>query len=113
MCLVVRFILSSSRNTLSFQNPEITDISPKIGPKSGGSALAIIGKNLDIGSSASVEIGNEECEIQGPRLENRIVCKTTSAGGPKRERVTLKVDKQTIISDSIYYQVLVSKLLVT
>ena len=89
---------------ISFQNPEITSISPKIGPKSGGSALTIMGNHLDIGSSARVEIGTEQCVIIGKRRENEIVCRTTRAGGPKKVKVQLVVDKEEIIADNILYQ---------
>lgn len=94
-----------TRLTLTlFQNPEITSISPEIGPKSGGSALTIKGNHLDIGSSARVEIGTEHCVIIGKRRENEIICRTTRAGGPKRVKVKLNVDKEEIMGDNIFYQ---------
>ncbi|XP_063679501.1 plexin A3-like isoform X3 [Bolinopsis microptera] len=102
--ITVRGQTQMSAVQFKYLNPEITSISPKIGPKSGGSALTIMGNHLDIGSSARVEIGTEQCVIIGKRRENEIVCRTTRAGGPKKVKVQLVVDKEEIIADNILYQ---------
>ena len=36
---------------------------PSIGPESGGTMVAVLGENLDIGSSRSVELEGIKCEI--------------------------------------------------
>ncbi|KAL5259585.1 hypothetical protein ACHWQZ_G009888 [Mnemiopsis leidyi] len=102
--ITVRGQTQMSSVQFKYLNPEITSISPKIGPKSGGSALTIRGNHLDIGSSARVEIGTEQCDIIGKRRETEIVCRTTRAGGPKKVKVQLVVDKEEIIADNIQYQ---------
>ena len=41
---------------------------PSIGPESGGTVVAVLGENLDIGSSRTVELEGRQCII----LEDRI-----------------------------------------
>ena len=46
-----------------FQNPEVTSMTPAVGPKSGGTTLTIKGKKLDTGSSLVVHLGDEICKV--------------------------------------------------
>lgn len=44
----------------------ISDVSPHVGPRSGGTLLSIRGKHLSIGSKINVYVGHQECF----RIEN-------------------------------------------
>lgn len=44
----------------------INDVSPNLGPRSGGTLLSIRGRHLSIGSKISVYVGHQECF----RIEN-------------------------------------------
>ena len=91
----------------NFQKPLITEISPKIGPTSGGSTVTIYGENLNIGSSASVQLAGADCEIIKERQRDHITCQTTRAGSPKKVPVQLKIDKAELLSteQNLYYEV--------
>ena len=43
------------------QRPVMTDFSPRIGPKSGGTILTVQGRNLDIGSRLNITVGYLPC----------------------------------------------------
>ena len=51
-----------SKESYEFVNPEIRDLTPKFGPKSGGTLLHIYGKHLNAGRSASATLGSQKCE---------------------------------------------------
>lgn len=47
-----------------FVNPEITDLTPSSGPRSGGTLLHIIGHHMNAGSRIEAFISDRPCEIQ-------------------------------------------------
>ncbi|XP_065211804.1 plexin-A2-like [Planococcus citri] len=55
--------LVTSQQNFTFANPEIKSIHPVKGPAYGGTILTITGKNLDVGSSIRVHIGEILCSI--------------------------------------------------
>ena len=50
-----------ANNIFRFQRPVMTDFSPRIGPKSGGTLIAVQGRNLDIGSRLNITVGYLPC----------------------------------------------------
>uniref|UniRef100_A0A671NUD8 receptor protein-tyrosine kinase n=1 Tax=Sinocyclocheilus anshuiensis TaxID=1608454 RepID=A0A671NUD8_9TELE len=55
----------------SFVTPEITDISPGLGPKIGGTLITLSGKYLDAGGSRTVSLGDRICPVQ------RLLCQVS------------------------------------
>ena len=47
----------------------------------------------------------EKNVLIGDRKENSITCRTSRTGGPKKVKLELVVDTETIVSDDIFYQV--------
>lgn len=47
----------------SLQNPEVTKISPLIGPKAGGTQVTVEGVNLNTGGRIQILIGNASCTV--------------------------------------------------
>jgi plexin A len=52
-----------SKTHFNFVDPVITGISPKYGPKSGGTMLQITGKYMNAGSNIQAFIGDLPCRI--------------------------------------------------
>ncbi|XP_041349997.1 plexin-A4-like isoform X2 [Gigantopelta aegis] len=46
-----------------FVDPQVTSITPKKGPKSGGTVIGIHGSNMNTGSQRTVTVGGEPCEF--------------------------------------------------
>lgn len=47
----------------NWQNPVLTSLTPKTGPKSGGTTLVLMGDHLDTGSEVSVKMEGGMCEV--------------------------------------------------
>lgn len=63
------------------------ELSPKIGPISGGTKLSIIGLSLNIGSSISVYLDNFECIVNTTHTSsNSLTCVTSAAPHPSHIR---------------------------
>ncbi|XP_056000781.1 plexin A3-like isoform X2 [Ostrea edulis] len=58
-----------------YQVPVIDDISPLLGPISGGTELTVHGRNLDIGTNVAIFIGGAECSVQR-KNSSAILCLT-------------------------------------
>lgn len=52
-----------SKTNYKFVDPVITGISPKYGPKSGGTMLTITGEYMNAGSNIQAFINNLPCRI--------------------------------------------------
>ena len=48
---------------LFFQKPELGEVTPLLGPKSGGSRLTITGRNLDIGAKLNISVADLPCKL--------------------------------------------------
>jgi len=48
---------------ISFQTPSVDNVSPLMGPESGGTLITIQGSNLHIGGERKVTIGTIICDI--------------------------------------------------
>ncbi len=47
---------------------DVPPVSPSLGPLAGGTLVTIVGSHLGIGSSRSVTMAGQPCEIQNPEL---------------------------------------------
>ena len=50
----------------------VKGISPKMGPRSGGTTVLIKGTDMDAGSDVSVSIGGGNCEVKKSVLPNSV-----------------------------------------
>ena len=44
--------------------PDLDDVSPRVGPKAGGTMVTITGVHLNIGSSLKVTLDNKDCYVE-------------------------------------------------
>lgn len=61
---MAREFRGESKEKYRFVNPEITDLTPDSGPRSGGTLLHIIGKHMNAGSRIEAFISGRPCKIQ-------------------------------------------------
>eukprot|EP00105_Crassostrea_gigas_P003325 XP_011416137.1 PREDICTED: plexin A3 [Crassostrea gigas] len=76
---VAMTLTTRSEDQFTYVDPEITDITPTQGPKSGGTRIAIFGKYLNAGTSRKMCFGNEtfECKIIKERtFSSNLTCVT-------------------------------------
>ncbi|XP_061187721.1 plexin-A4-like isoform X2 [Saccostrea echinata] len=95
-----------SKQHFTYVDPEITDITPAQGPKSGGTQVTIFGKNLDCGTERKAYFGRTEYEC---RLDNqsitrsRVTCETARANKTLvTEELYMMFDNQLVKSDLVY-----------
>ena len=65
----------TSNDNFEFVDPIITGIVPKFGPKSGGTNVTIMGKNLDAGSTRKIFIGSSVC-VENSNNGRNLTCLT-------------------------------------
>ncbi|XP_045079683.1 plexin-B1 isoform X1 [Coregonus clupeaformis] len=97
------FGLSSQR--FSYQDPFVMEVSPKRGPKAGGTSLTITGRNLLTGRSSdiTVTVGGVPCVILSEAQEDSVVCVTGSSNRTGDHRVTLRYgNSQRHLHESAY-----------
>ncbi|XP_033107457.1 plexin-B1-like, partial [Anneissia japonica] len=70
--------VSSAFKGLTYQNPRITDFTPKKGIMSGGTNVSIMGDFLMTGLSQQVKIGDANCDVKSV-TDTNIICTTTSS----------------------------------
>ncbi|GAA6070730.1 hepatocyte growth factor receptor isoform X1, partial [Tachysurus ichikawai] len=85
----------------SFVNPDIKEIIPEFGPKSGGTTLTIKGSYLNSGSSRKVTIGSGTCVVQNLSA-NMLTCQTPSQDSPSLHKLQLHIDGVTVQAPSNY-----------
>uniref|UniRef100_K1PEA1 Plexin-A2 n=1 Tax=Magallana gigas TaxID=29159 RepID=K1PEA1_MAGGI len=78
---VAMTLTTRSEDQFTYVDPEITDITPTQGPKSGGTRIAIFGKYLNAGTSRKMCFGNEtfECKIIKERFPFSLFSRTFSS----------------------------------
>uniref|UniRef100_A0AAY4E0W0 Sema domain-containing protein n=1 Tax=Denticeps clupeoides TaxID=299321 RepID=A0AAY4E0W0_9TELE len=76
-----------SAQRFSYQNPVVTEVTPRRGPKAGGTSLTISGRNLLTGrpSEISVLVGTVPCIQDGA-----IMCVTNSTNSTGDHKVTVR-----------------------
>uniref|UniRef100_A0A8C1EKZ8 receptor protein-tyrosine kinase n=1 Tax=Cyprinus carpio carpio TaxID=630221 RepID=A0A8C1EKZ8_CYPCA len=82
----------------SFVTPEITDISPGLGPKIGGTLITLSGKYLDAGGSIMVSLGDRICPVERLFISSNgtsVVCRSEGA------EESSDVDVKVLIDESI------------
>uniref|UniRef100_A0A8C8S174 receptor protein-tyrosine kinase n=1 Tax=Pelusios castaneus TaxID=367368 RepID=A0A8C8S174_9SAUR len=87
---------SSSLGGFVFVVPSITAIHPAYGPLAGGTQLSIKGRNLTVGSSQKVMVGEVECPVVGQQSLGDGVIRCTSPAGRNLSTapVTLWIDEE-------------------
>ncbi|XP_052871807.1 plexin-B [Anopheles cruzii] len=77
-----------------FRDVQLEGLSPTMGPQSGGTKLAIIGRHLNVGTSAVAYLDDYECRINRTQASSsRLTCVTSAARSPEHIRIlTLRID---------------------
>uniref|UniRef100_A0A182N2A0 Sema domain-containing protein n=1 Tax=Anopheles dirus TaxID=7168 RepID=A0A182N2A0_9DIPT len=77
-----------------YRDVQLEGLSPTMGPQSGGTKLAIIGKHLNVGTAAVAYLDEYECRINRTQASSsRLTCVTSAARSPEHIRVlTLRID---------------------
>lgn len=92
-----------SNTNYRFVNPVITGISPKYGPKSGGTMLKITGEYMNAGSNIQAFIDTLPCEIISTE-EKQALCMTSAAEKPMKGTVKMKFDKGDRVLENVKYE---------
>ncbi|XP_068203204.1 plexin A3 isoform X2 [Palaemon carinicauda] len=88
---VAREYRGESLQKYSFVNPEIVDLTPESGPKSGGTLLHIIGKHMNAGSRIEAKIAGRPCKIQSTN-DTVATCITSSASSLQKSEIEMTFD---------------------
>ncbi|XP_024049459.1 macrophage-stimulating protein receptor isoform X2 [Terrapene carolina triunguis] len=83
---------SSSLGGFIFVVPNVTAIRPVYGPLAGGTQLSIWGRNLTVGSSWRVMLGEAECPVAGQQSPTEIRCTSPAASNLHAVPVALWID---------------------
>ncbi|XP_049538871.1 plexin-B [Anopheles darlingi] len=77
-----------------YRDVKLEGLSPTMGPQSGGTKLAIIGRHLNVGTSAVAYLDDYECRINRTQASSsRLTCVTSAARSPEHIRIlTLRID---------------------
>ncbi|PSN58484.1 hypothetical protein C0J52_00769, partial [Blattella germanica] len=81
-----------SKHNYEFVDPEIEAISPKYGPRSGGTVLKITGRYMNAGSRIQAFIDDLPCEIIGTKPEEA-QCTTSASDRQRSGKLRMKFDK--------------------
>ncbi|XP_077985100.1 plexin-B1-like [Glandiceps talaboti] len=79
-----------SEDVFYYQDPNVVDFNPKIGPKEGGTRLIITGEYMDAGRHITVDIDGSPCEVDRDEVNETVLICTTS-GHPIQSSLTLSV----------------------
>ncbi|XP_061193890.1 plexin-A4-like [Saccostrea echinata] len=95
-----------STQQFTYVDPEITDITPTQGPKSGGTQVTILGKNLDCGTERKAYFGRTEyeCTLDNESItRSKVTCETARANKTLvTEELYMMFDNQLVTSDLVY-----------
>lgn len=68
----------SSRQKFYFLNATLHDMTPRQGPRSGGTRVTFTGVHLDIGSNVTVVVGGQPCRLERDLCSStRLICITS------------------------------------
>lgn len=81
-----------SKHNYEFVDPEIEAISPKYGPRSGGTVLKITGRYMNAGSRIQAFIDDLPCEIISTKPEEAL-CVTSASDRQRSGKLRMKFDK--------------------
>ncbi|RWS12104.1 hepatocyte growth factor receptor-like protein, partial [Dinothrombium tinctorium] len=89
-----------SQSNFSFLIPTVTDIHPKFGPMSGGTAITIKGKNLNIGSKQIIKLGGINCTEVRENSQFGLNCKSgPNSKSDKYSKLIVEIDDDIISSN--------------
>jgi hypothetical protein len=97
-------IILLSKELIEYRLPSITSINPLIVYEFGGQILHIHGKNLLIGNSQQIFIGNVQCVTIKQTINSDLTCRLPSISSGVYN-VTVRIDKQMILNNGIRLQV--------
>lgn len=80
-----------SKHNYTFVDPEITNISPKYGPRSGGTTIKITGKYMNAGSEIRVTIDDLPCLVISAE-SNETQCMTSASVTNKNGTLVMSFD---------------------
>ncbi|XP_056647195.1 plexin-A4 [Diorhabda sublineata] len=86
-----------------FVNPNITGISPKCGPKSGGTMLQITGEYMNAGSNIQAFLDDLPCRILSTD-QNQALCITSASETTTKRKLRMKFDKGDRFLDSMMFE---------
>ncbi|XP_063875423.1 plexin-A1-like isoform X1 [Scylla paramamosain] len=89
--LVEKEYRGESIEKYKFVNPEITDITPSSGPRSGGTLLHIIGHHMNAGSRIEAFISDRPCKIQSANA-TVATCITSDASTLTEGKIAMNFD---------------------
>nr|CAD7459220.1 unnamed protein product [Timema tahoe] len=92
-----------SKHNYEFVDPVIDAISPKYGPRSGGTKIKINGKYMNAGSRIQAFIDDIPCEIIGTSAEEA-ECKTSASDRQRSGKLRMKFDKGDRIFDKDLFE---------
>lgn len=99
-------LTATSKEEFTYVDPEITDITPTQGPKSGGTRVTIFGKYLNAGTVRKACFGNEtfECKlIEESTFSSRVTCVTAPSNSVfTTASLYMDFDKQRVNSYFTY-----------
>ncbi|XP_076468636.1 plexin-A2-like isoform X2 [Babylonia areolata] len=81
---------AESDSPFTYVDPTVTGIIPKMGPRSGGTTLVIIGTHMDAGSDVSIDIDGGSCQVikRNRTMLECIVPKQSGASNQARVKVS-------------------------
>lgn len=94
-----------SQTKFSYVDPRITGISPKSGPKSGGTKLSIQGRFLNAGSRVTANIGHMPCDVIS-RNSTQVTCITSASPNLDKYGVEMMFDRGRRMYDESLYEYL-------
>lgn len=103
MVVKVEDYRGESKTNYRFVDPVIIGISPKYGPKSGGTMLQIKGKYMNAGSSIQAFIGDLPCRIVSTD-ESQALCITSASNLITKEKLRMKFDEKADRAFDEYFQ---------
>ncbi|XP_078596054.1 hepatocyte growth factor receptor-like [Branchiostoma floridae x Branchiostoma japonicum] len=90
-----------SRHPFSYVDPQVTSISPTLGPRAGGTVLRIMGQHLDTSSGPQVSVAGQVCRIQSVS-DDTLKCMTAASSVPTSGPVMLTWDGATRHMDDLF-----------
>ncbi|KAK7867968.1 hypothetical protein R5R35_004968 [Gryllus longicercus] len=92
-----------SKHNYEFVDPVIESISPKFGPRSGGTRLRISGKYMNAGSRILAFIDDLPCEIIETKAEEAL-CITSASDRQRSGKLRMKFDKGDRVFDKELFE---------
>lgn len=93
-----------SKSPFKFVDPVIEGISPKYGPRSGGTMLRITGKYMNAGSTIQAFINDLPCQIISTE-QNQALCMTSAADEPINQgKLKMRFDKGDRYLDKEFFE---------